>query len=627
MTRPGRWSGAGGVRPIPSRVAGGLLALSLALGAVGGGLAAEGPSRLERQLDEHGVLRWDRGAGPVLVVQTRRGDGWLSIAGRVAAGGDVGRRLRAANPGLAAPLRDRPVLVPVEILRDELRLDAVRALFPIDGRVVLGWQHWVLDPFGGGEESWEWLGLLFCGSAEAATDLKRANPELAASPPRRGRPVLIPEARLLKVFRDQPAPRPTPPSPTPTAMPTPTPSPVPAPSPPPTVTTVDASAQSLREAAPVSGVLDYGVDADGGFAIYRLRQGEALYSAVVVRFTGQLSAAQVNATAADIARRSGIADVTSIPVGFPIRIPLELLLPEHLPAGDPRRVAWERERAELGGFLELVRAADLAGVHVVLDAGHGGSDSGAVVDGVWEAPYVYDIVCRVRRALEKHTKATVWVTRNDRRWGLEAQDRDRLEHHRQQYLLTRPPYDLGDSVIGVHLRWYLTNDIILNRLGSQVPRAKTVFVSIHADSLHPSVRGAMVYVPSRHLRPPRYTAPQGELRRFAEYRNHPTVRFGDDFKARVEASSQHLAENLISRYRANRIAVHPHRPVRDRVLRGQRGFVPAVLKYTAAQNAVLVECGNLANDEDRRRIVDASWRESFARATVEGLSAAFSGGE
>ena len=52
----------------------------------------------------------------------------------------------------------------------------------------------------------------------------------------------------------------------------------------------------------------------GRYAEYRLRRGEALYSAVVVRFTGQLHAKQVNATAREIARRSGITDVTAIPI-------------------------------------------------------------------------------------------------------------------------------------------------------------------------------------------------------------------------------------------------------------------------------------------------------------------------
>ena len=40
----------------------------------------------------------------------------------------------------------------------------------------------------------------------------------------------------------------------------------------------------------------------------------------VVRFTGQLHAADVNATASELARRSGVDDVTKMPVGSPVRI-------------------------------------------------------------------------------------------------------------------------------------------------------------------------------------------------------------------------------------------------------------------------------------------------------------------
>ena len=200
---------------------------------------------------------------------------------------------------------------------------------------------------------------------------------------------------------------------------------------------------------------------------------------------------------------------------------------------------------------------------------------------------------------------------------------DRLDQRRDAYLLTRPPYSLRDSVLGVHLRWYLTNDIILNRLGPNFPRSKTVFLSVHADSLHPSVRGAMVYVPSRYLRPSKFTVERRDIKKYAEYRNHPTIRLGADFKARVEASSRHLADNIITSLEKNEFGVHPYEPIRDRVLRGRRSWVPAVLRFTAAQNAVLLEACNMANTEDRALLQKAAWREQFARAVVEGMASAF----
>jgi len=567
----------------------------------------QAPSRLEAEFPPQGTLRWDVGTTPVLLIEPRRGDGWITIAKRMTGSSDAVPALRAANPGLRQIRLDRTVAVPVEVLLGDLRLAVVRRIFPVDQRTEEGWEHEVLDPFSDGvEETWDWLAELFAGRSSAADSLKRANPAVVETGLVRGLAVVIPESRLLPVFREiEPAPTPTP---RPTRVVTPTPVPVATP-----------AAVSSRD-----GPLEFGRDKEGDYAQYRLRHGEALYSAVVVRFTGQLLAKQVNETAMEIAERSGIEDVTSIPIGYPIKIPSDLLMPRYLPASDARRVTWEAEQRELEGFLELVTATDLSGVHVVLDAGHGGADSGAVQGGVWEATYAYDIMCRIKANLEKHTRATVWITTEDPRISCTTPQRNRLDQRRGRVILTHPPYEISDATLGVHLRYYLTNDIILNRIGPDVTRSKTVFLSVHADSLHPSVRGAMVYVPSRYLRPTKpYTVGRRDIKSFAEFQAHPTIRLGSDFKARVEASSRHLAGSIIGSLERNELAVHPNEPVRDRVLRGRRGWVPAVLRYTAAGNAVLVEVCNLGNAEDRELILQYEWRESFARAVVEGVAAAY----
>jgi len=591
----------------------------------------QAPSRVEATFGPHGVLRWDRGGEPVLLVRPRQGDGWIALARRLTGTAQTVGRLRQANPGVDRPMLDRTVRVPLAVLRGDLRLEAVGRLFPADRRVPMGWEHWVLDPFGGGEESWALLAEVFAGRSGLEAELRRAVRTEGSSAPTRGRPVLIPEALLLPVFRAvEPAPAPTPASPPPTVGVANASGPAPAstgaarlvaPTPSPT-----RAAAARRAPTAGNGLLGYAEDGEGEYAVYRLRRGEALYSAVVVRFTGQLEAIQVNRTAELIARRSGITDVTSIPVGYPIRIPLELLLPEHLPVDHERRRAWEHEQRELARFVEVVHAADLTGVHVILDAGHGGEDTGAVVKGVWEATYAYDIFCRVKANLERHTRATVWAVRKDPRLGFEPPARNALEQRRGQVLLTRPPYGLQDSTVGVHLRWYLTNHIITRRIGRDVPRSRTVFVSIHADSLHPSVRGAMVYVPARGLRPDRYSPGLRSLRGFEEVRDDPNVVLSRDFKARAEASSRRLAAHVVASLRDEGLAVHPYEPVRDRVLRGSRSWVPAVLKYSLAQNAILVECCNMANDADREQLLDREWRERFARSVVAGIAAAFEGG-
>ena len=568
-------------------------------------VAAEGgPESIDIDFSPFGTIRWQRGGQPALLVYPQHGDGWITLAQRFTGSSAGASALKQSNPRLRAPMRDRLVRVPVEVLRGDLRLEAVGRLFPVDQRIDIGWQHWVLDPFGGGEESWEWLAELFAGREDRAADLKRANPDRAAQGLRRGRTVVVPESALLSVFKALP----------PVATPTPIAKPTDA-----ARLTPPSSFSPAVSVVP----LDYGSDKLGGYAVYRLRKGEALYSAVVVRFTGQLLAKQVNETAMEIAERSGIDDVTDIPVGYPVKIPLDLLLPEYLPADNPRRLTWVEEQRELGRFFEVVHATDLSGVQVILDAGHGGNDTGALVEGLWESAYAYDIMCRIKANLERHTRAKVWTTVRQKGRGYAVPSTDRIDQRRDAYLLTRPPYSLQDSVLGVHLRWYLTNDIILNRLGPSFPRSKTVFLSVHTDSLHPSVRGAMVYVPSRYLRPSKFTVDRRDIKQYAEYRNHPTIRLGADFKARVEASSRHLADNIIASLEKNELGVHPYEPVRDRVLRGRRSWVPAVLRFTAAQNAVLLEACNMANTEDRALLQKAAWREQFARAVVEGMASAF----
>ena len=358
-------------------------------------------------------------------------------------------------------------------------------------------------------------------------------------------------------------------------------------------------------------------------AVYRLRAGEALYSAVVIRFTGQLHAADVNATAAEIARRSGIATVTSIPVGRQIRIPLELLLPEFLPPGHPRRAAWEREREELLAIKRVIRAANLSGIHVILDAGHGGADTGAISGGVWESTYVYDVMARVKRVLRAETKATVWTTVRDDTFDDSPPDLDQLPSTRAQRLLVDPPYDLSDTSVGVNLRWILANSL-LDRLGKQkVDHERVAFVSIHADSLHPAVRGLMVYVPSRVLR--RYRGPLlRDIYECREAREMKAPRFSARFSARAEGLSTELGEAITRAATTFGVPLHPYQPVRSSVLRGGSRWVPAVLKNSLVPSAVLVEICNLNNEEDRKLLLTASFREKLAHAIAAGLAEGFS---
>lgn len=547
-------------------------------------------------------VEWSRGGEPELLALPRAGEGWVTFGQRYLAADATVAQLREINPNLPTLLRDVRVRIPWRMLRDEWKAAAVRALFPRDGAGDSAWRHVITAPWHGEPETlWE-IAELLCGDGSRYRKIREANPDLPIFP-ERGAVVLVPATCLVFDLGVRPAPAPA-------ATPPP-------PAPPATVGS-RATPPPTPTAPGEEGPLEY----RGEEAIYRLRPGEALYSAVVVRFTGQLGAAEVNATAAELAKLSGIADVTDIPVGYPVRIPFDVLLPEYLPRGHPRRVEWEKEREELAAIQRVIRAANLDGIHVILDAGHGGGDTGAVVGSVWEATYVYDVMTRIKRVLERSSKATVWVTVRDTGAGPSPPDQDELPNRRTQRLLVDPPYDLANSNAGVHLRWVLANAILRRLVKQKVEPERVAYLSVHADSLHPAVRGLMVYVPARGMRPNRVSPPAG-LPDCREIREARTATLTPAFRARAEALSTQLGSAIVQAAGRFDLPVHRYEPVRSSIIRGRSRFVPAVLRYNQVPTAVLVEICNLNNAEDRTLLLTWKYREKLAHAIAAGLAEAF----
>ena len=462
----------------------------------------------------------------------------------------------------------------------DARRAAIQALFPSDVRATAGWLHIAVE-----EESLASVADWFAGDAARAADLARENALPGGVVPP-GATVRIPAEYLVPPFRD---------------------------------------AEPIPETEPPN--LVFGEDARGRFATYRLRKGEALYSAVVVRFTGRLDAADVNELAMKLAERSGIADVHAIPVGYPVKIPVEFLSEEFLPKDDPRSLERAREKAETAQFSRPEIARGLAGIRVILDAGHGGRDTGTLHGGLWEATYVYDVTCRLRRILAERTRAEVLMTTKDGTVGWTVPDQDRLRPRRAQVLLTRPPYGLDDPAVGVNLRWYLANSLLRrpDGDGTRIAPEKAVFLSLHADSLHPSVRGAMVYVPGERYLRDRYGKSGAAYAAYREVKEEPVVSFNRKERIASEGASTTLANSLVAALREAGLPVHSFSPVRTHVIRSGREWVPAVLRYNRVPNRALVEIANLGNDEDRALIVTRSFRQALAESLASGLVAFFGG--
>ena len=383
----------------------------------------------------------------------------------------------------------------------------------------------------------------------------------------------------------------------------------------------DALDDEARVAA-YRALLSFEEDRDGKYAGYRIRKGEALYSSVVMRYTDQVDPKGVNDVALQLAKRSGIEDVHGIQPGQLIRIPLSLLASPFQPEGSAA-LAEEREvRAEVRRTARVEGGPRLAGIRIVLDAGHGGVDQGAMAHGVWESDYVYDLTMRVRRKLEEETEAVVSTT--IRYPGLGFTIRQHIPSpSRAAEILTTPPFPNdgeNPNAVSVHLRWVLANDMFTS-FARHGDIKKTLFISFHADSLHPSARGTMVYVPGAAGVPSSFALGGSEAVRVKEMASGGRVAFSARDRLQGEAHSRLFAETLLRTLQTDGLTIHGNRPIRNIIQRGGRGFVPAVIRYSNAAAKVLVEVLNLNNDEDADHLQDPAFREHYAEAVVQAIRA------
>jgi N-acetylmuramoyl-L-alanine amidase len=277
-------------------------------------------------------------------------------------------------------------------------------------------------------------------------------------------------------------------------------------------------------------------------------------------------------------------------------------------------------------FSNQVRTSSLQGVTLILDAGHGGKDVGASLSGVWESLYVYDIMVRTKHLLESTTAAKVVATTMEGSTHLVA-GRDQLPYSKKHRVLTTPNYTIEDSRVGVHLRWYLSNSIFRQAVKQGGDPEKVVFISIHADSLHPSLRGAMAYIPGAKYRGGTYGKGGAVYASRREYKERPKVTFAKRDLVKSEGLSRDLAQNVIQAFRREDLEVHPYKPIREKVIRSRRSWVPAVLRYNAVPAEILLEVCNLANSEDRRLVQTGAFRQQVAAAIVRGILSYYDGAD
>src|SRR3954470_1951140 len=548
-----------------------------------------------------------------VLVKPHDGDAWSRLAKRVTGDGANWKAIAEAN-GVGEKLdTEKSVHVPLRLLRPDLQRQILRTIFPQDRMTDSGWRHVVAGGSGiEGESLWniaEW----FTGDGANYSSIRKANPAQGLST-RPGDVIVVPTQLLAAAFgassEGQNAQTPA------NEVRKPEDDPVER-----TTENDHASALSVEAVAGQSAPsLTYDRSGSEPFAAYRFQKGGGLYSSVPIRFTGRVYSKDVGDVLDRLVKFNGIEDVSKIRVGYPVKIPMTLLLPEYLPENDPTRVAREQQKRASAKLAKRTRAKGLSGVRVILDAGRGGRDSGTEHDGVYESTYVYDVMCRLKRIIEKKSAATVLTTTKSSDGGYDITDGDALDDApNDQVVLTTPKYVLEDPRIGVHLRWYLANSIFRHAIREGIAKEKVVFISLHADSLHPSLRGAMVYIPGE-----RYV--QGSFRKSdevylarAEVRERPVVTHSEEESLQAEGLSRDLGESIIDAFEESGLKVHPFDPVRDNVVRNGREWVPAVIRYNLVPTRALIEICNLGNPRDRDLMQTRAYRQKVAQAIYDGI--------
>ena len=96
--------------------------------------------------------------------------------------------------------------------------------------------------------------------------------------------------------------------------------------------------------------------------------------------------------------------------------------------------------------------------------------------------------------------------------------------------------------------------------------------------------------------------------------------FPREQRVESEGLSRELAKQVVAAFQEAGLPVHPFKPVRDKIIRNNGEWVPAVLRYNSIPAKILLEVCNLANDQDRACLQTRAYRQQVAEAVRPGAA-------
>ena len=527
--------------------------------------------RFTHQKQDRMQVRWN-GKNLDIQLKPRKGEGGYSLAKRV-----LNKKYRSLKTierysGRKKILLDRPITFPVKVVHGSIRGSALQALFPKDLAKEEGWRHRV--SFG-----WETTTLLagvFAKEGITAVHLTKRNQ-------------LRRNGNLLKIND-------------------------------PILIPWEWMSRELRISQPILKkplVLKY--DASGkAYAEYRLKKNETLYSSVVIRFTGRMLHDEVDQMAGQLMKINRISNARRISKNQRIRIPLKWLAEEYY-AGSELEISSSSNAKKITA--KPKKPDPNHRVHVILDAGHGGRDTGAIAgskkrgDRIYEDEVVYDISQRMESLLKKKGLVV-------HRTILDPNQRKpvkklKMRFDQDEYLNVTPRYTLRNAQTGVNMRVFLINHLYHKLLKQKIPKENIIFMSIHGDALHPSLRGAMVYFPDPRFRKTRFRIRGSVYRKRKEYDSR--LQFANSENKRSGNLSRSLGNSVIASFRKFGLPTHRGRTVRGYFYRRGKKSLPAVLRYSKVPTSILVEVANLKNHKDRGSLLKSRTRQKMAEALVHSI--------